>query len=396
MHVQDASSTNGYTKKVKATGAIFYTYISISIGIWLLVLPFICTSTAYESVKMQTFFVGGIILVLFCIFYGMSHAFDLVQSDFAYIIFLVWISVVSISQVGIAYSLSGSDYRHQGVILFFLLWLVSWFIRLLPATGKNIFQKALVAGSAIESLYVLYEYFFLSAWKVYDYKGPLGTLGEPNATAAFIVFGLMFLDFKIITNRWMRIVLSVIPIGALLVLHSATADVMYVVFLCFIFFRWIYKTKKIINILYVFCFFLLLLTILYVYITPTPGNVQITRYWIWHISTRAVSRQPLFGFGLDTSQRVLQHMYSLLHIRIGGFVVERSHNVWLDIMLWSGIGGFGMFLWWIAAAIKEKNIQLKGDANRLVIERLLLWCIFASFHPVGLVHWLTLLYVVYL
>lgn len=75
-----------------------------------------------------------------------------------------------------------------------------------------------------------------------------------------------------------------------------------------------------------------------------------------------------------------------MNINLLDFMVDRSHNIFLDISLWSGMTGLIVFTGW---CISSGNELWKRDRLRFIV--FVAWFVFASFQPLGVVHWLQLL-----
>ena len=100
-----------------------------------------------------------------------------------------------------------------------------------------------------------------------------------------------------------------------------------------------------------------------------------------------VIARPILGYGAESGEVIYHRAFNRRNINLLDFMVDRSHNVFLDVTLWSGVAGLILFMGWCIARAKE---LWAGDRLRFIA--LVAWVVFASFQPLGVVHWLQLLF----
>ena len=112
-----------------------------------------------------------------------------------------------------------------------------------------------------------------------------------------------------------------------------------------------------------------------------PSSAYENRLLFWRYATDAIARSPLLGYGAESSALVYEQMFLGDHVRLIDLTVDRSHNIFLDIVMWSGVAGLLMFVLWMRDLFKIPAIRWP----------LLAWVFFASFQPVGVAHWVQLM-----
>src|SRR4030042_5657296 len=112
--------------------------------LWLAGLPLFVWKFGYEGPKVFYFFLGSIFLSAYWIkrILGNFKAFAFTKADGLYFIWLLILTIASLSGVHPFESIIGGSYRHQGVIFFLGLWLVGKTISIVPAGDKKFLIKA--------------------------------------------------------------------------------------------------------------------------------------------------------------------------------------------------------------------------------------------------------------
>ena len=103
----------------------------------------------------------------------------------------------------------------------------------------------------------------------------------------------------------------------------------------------------------------------------------------WELGLEKVNENLLFGYGAESGEYIYNKAFYENNTPLFGMIVDRSHNLFLDITLWSGIIGLIIFILWLRLASKRKIA-------------ILAWLIFASLQPLGVVHWVLLMILLYI
>lgn len=318
---------------------------------WLGLFPFVLLYGAYEGPKVLWLWIGGFFLSLWWLVKKQKPRRSW---------FLIWIFVLLFaSLVGIhpLESIIGGGYRHQGVLFFFTLFLIGETVPTLSFQWKKILIAVLSCGVMLESVVVIIQ-------KITDWQArSLGTFGEPNAVAGFLAIGL----FLIIRMKWKAAILLVI------ISIIATGSRTGIIAACIVFCGLLGRKK--------YAVVALGIVSIVVIGFSRPYSLYENRPLFWRIATKAILQKPIFGYGAESSEYVFTKMFEKENIHLYDLVIERSHNIFLDVAMWSGIVGLVVFCRWVWEMIRRSR-------HPWII---VAWILFACFQPVGVVHWIGLI-----
>lgn len=345
--------------------------------LWLALFPFVCLYSVYEGSKIWWLWGGGAVLAVWWIVRVIRQPHLTVEREDT--LFLLWILVLTgASVVGIhpVDSLIGGSYRHQGVLFFITLFLILQTIRTLSFKNRTVLLQLLGAGVILESAVVLVQ-------KLQGQSRVLGTFGEPNAVAGYLVVGAYFFLREEIKG-WVKYVGFALTAGAILLTDSRTGIVAAVLLSAV----WIWRFIKNRTVVYVLVGALFAAAIVYVGMLSGSrvASAYESRPLFWKLGWQEFVRRPILGYGAETGEVIYNQAFLRTNTRLIDFMVDRSHNVFLDIALWSGIIGLFVFcVWLISAFISKPYARILGFSA---------WLIFAFFQPLGVVHWLQLVLII--
>lgn len=370
--------------------------------VWIFLLPFVVWPWIFEGAKIFWFWLGGFFLTLLWIVnLRVKLPKIITNADYWY---FFWLGVLLISSTfGIhpLNSIIGGSYRHQGVIFFFTLWLVGKTVFMLSRKQKEVLTRMLGFGVFIESLLIISQNFVDSTLPLATINGrPLGTFGEPNAAAGFLAIGTVFLLGNVMSKRggfggFFGLMSLLLIFLAIIFTESRTAILTFLVVLLGIFVVHLvscagkfYKRKVLLRVWLP----VLLLTILVsifiikgVSLTRLPSDIEDRRVF-WRLGWSAILEKPVFGYGAESGEAVYEKVFSEAALPLYELIVDRSHNLFLDVAMWSGFAGLILFLGWLITALnnllkERKWINVVGGLG---------WLIFSMFQPLGVVHWVLL------
>ena len=274
----------------------------------------------------------------------------------------------------------GDGYHHQGIIFFLSLgiWIAAFNFQTKDNLKKLWLWISLVI--IIESLIILGQCLAIHLhFPILTYNGrPIGTFGEPNAVAGFLVMGLPFLACVF------PFPLALLTIGAIVATGSKTALLALVaqgvIFSCL-------KLKSVSG----KKFFAILWLVIILFIgsfgvwQEKEKSLFENRWLIWNLGFRAVLEKPILGYGAEGITAVYDKQYHNIDRPLADLAIDRAHNLFLDITLFSGLLGLAIFLKWLwenISKVKErwKLISLAG------------FFVYSFFQPIGVVHWLYLIF----
>lgn len=108
------------------------------------------------------------------------------------------------------------------------------------------------------------------------------------------------------------------------------------------------------------------------------------RWLIWNLGIKAVLEKPILGYGAEELIDVYNKQFKEMGRELAGVMVDRSHNLFLDIVLFSGIAGLMVFLKWFWESIEKIK-------ERWRIASIIGFLIFSFFQPLGVAHWVFLI-----
>ena len=267
-----------------------------------------------------------------------------------------------------ATTLFGNPFRMQGV---FLLWLLlAW------ALISSRIKIALPAWLIVSCLAVQAVLSLLIDGGVGGRA--VGTLGEPNALAAAIVFTWPFLFFtKKPVSVWIKtgaIFFVVFIVGLSGSRSGVIAFVLQSLFLLLCRFKSLSLLKRII-----ICLCLLLCSYALPFLQQSGPYED--RSDVWQSAVLAGSHWPILGYGFGNIQYALTQENIVLHNNLRGSLVDSSHNIFLDWWVEGGIIGVALFL-----AILFFVFKCFMQQNQLLHLTLLLGLLAAlSFNPASVV-----------
>lgn len=333
------------------------------------VLPFVFWQGVYEGYKILLFWLGSFLLITYILVNKKKR--DIVLGninnwDIFYWLWIVLLTTSSLIGVHPLESLVGGSYRHQGVIFFISAWLVGKSLIFLSPRRKKLFKNVVKIVFLFESILLVLQLILSSGLL----NGrPIGSFGEPNAAGGFLAFSPFFL-----TNP---LILLITCLG-IIVSQSRSALLFFFVAL---FGKFKFRAKGIV--VMVLFFVLSVISIFYLREFGKPAVVE-NRLSYWKHAYSSFLDRPLLGYGAESGEVVFEREYLKDNIILGNFMVDRSHNLLIDITMWSGILGlftFGIFLFGSLLNTFKTKKQKK-------FYTLLGFLLFSFFQPLGVVHWI--------
>jgi len=107
----------------------------------------------------------------------------------------------------------------------------------------------------------------------------------------------------------------------------------------------------------------------------------------WEMAIKKILQRPFLGYGAESGEKVYDLAFREEKINLEGLIIDRSHNLLLDILLWSGFVGLTFFLFWFIS----KSINLIRNKAWFNCYALSGFIFFSMFHPIGVVNWIVLL-----
>jgi O-antigen ligase len=337
--------------------------MSFSVSVLLLLLPFVFwpSPIRFELVKTIFFYLASFLAIFALLKNHKNIVFD--KPWFS------WIGILFISSLlnnNFTNSLIGYGYHHQGIIFFLVLSLWQILFRQ-EKHSRVLFWIGLAA--AMESIIILFQ-------RGLSGNG-FGTLGTLHDAAGFllIVLPVVIQNFSLC---WGILIIAGI---------IATGSQVAILILATLGFYWfLQKTNLFQNHFKVILVVVVLLVgISTVYYQKNESPFE-SRYLIWTLGIKAFIEKPFFGYGPENIMTAYDQQYRLINLPLSNLMIDRSHNFWLDILLFSGLSGFFFFGKWLINRLKEPKENWQ-------VYSLLGLFLFSSFQPLSLIHWVFLVFI---
>lgn len=288
---------------------------------------------------------------------------------------LGWLFVIVLGLTAIqggVISLFGSVFRKQGWVFFFQLWIFYLGLRSFDKEtirrslwGLKLSVIILVSIGIIESL---------SGWNRIS-----STFGEPNAFAGYLALILPL----ILDRSWWWVGIWIV-VG--IILSGSRAAVLAIAGESTIFIIGVQQNIKI-KLLFIS---IGLLVVVLTFLFFNSKNIRVStvdnRFEIWQLSVKAIVARPFWGYGVDNIEGVLNKFVTNKDMGSAALVVDRSHSLILDLLLWSGIVGLLSFAGWSGSVILGyvKNIK---TGNLYLISCVIGFLVFTAFNPASITMW---------
>lgn len=334
-------------------------------GLLIFILPFVYSRTTEQIFEINKFVfllaVGGIFCFLFA-FVAWPRLFFNHAQRVAVVLAIAFFSILIISTIYAVSPLEsfyGGHSHHQGLILFIVVFLLTFFAVLTEPSPQELFWFflfPLLASGTLEALIAVIQHFrpdFLFANLALNmYQGrSFGTFGQPNFLANFLLFPF-FVAFHKLFNAPMRQKIVYLPIIATILAGIVFADSRAGLFAlgCGVFLFLLLRVRGWKQALATILIGILLAGGLFVFLAPkfdARAESTETRVLIWqNIKTIIQESHPLYGAGPESQEVILAKIPSQRLFDLVGFnnTLDRAHNELLDIFIQTGGIGLALYL----------------------------------------------------
>lgn len=354
---------------------------------YLILLLFILSVFAYskigyEGTKIYIFLILSFLAVFDILFYKFKILIkSLNKLD---LIYLSWVGIILLSStLGIhpVESILGGSYRHQGVIFFFSLWVIGKLTLFKNEKYKKVLDKVIIYSLLVQGVLVIIQ----TVFKINLLNGrAIGTLGEPNAVAGFFILGIYFFlkDKKKISYYSIIDSLILLIIFIATVLTKSRIGILSFCLVTILSFFSLHKLGDVKKGL-LFLLFGLIVTLSLILINRPVSEFE-NRLLFWKLAISQIQKKPILGFGAESGEEVFNIAFKENEMPLYELIVDRSHNIIIDVILWSGLLGLSVFIYWIYKVF----ILLILSKETLKIYSIIGFLIFSFLQPLGVIHWL--------
>lgn len=202
----------------------------------------------------------------------------------------------------------------------------------------------------------------------------LGTLGEPNALSASVIFLLPFI-YYFVKNNIIRYTGLVLILWVILLSGSRAGLIAFFIQILFIILAGKFALKKAVLTCLIFLIFSFALPLI------EGGGQYENRAEIWQASLAAGFINPVLGGGFGNLEKVLPKGSEIVHNNARFQYVDSSHNFLLDYFVSGGLIGLILILFLLFKTFK--NFTFEGKKLELAV--LLGLVTVMSFNPVSVV-----------
>lgn len=319
-------------------------------------------------------------------------------------IFFISITISLFFSVDFNSSWFGSYDRNEGLIsyLFYGLWLFLLLFNLNDIINSRRLYRlflAIIISASLVSVYAIFQFF---GWDFVNWSEPayltkraFSSLGQPNYLACWLVMVMpisayLLYDTKHLTGRILFGVLFFLQLVALFMTGSRSAFLAFFIVSLGWLFLFFYKEKDFFR-KYFLKIILVVLTlfigfaVLLLAINPErfnslsslkKGSTSV-RIQLWQDGFKAFAYRPLFGYGLENQKEAYVKYYQpdfALYARPNTYS-DRAHNLFLDILLTSGLVGLGAFIYLLWSVFKSLGQSYLKNNNKLSV--FLIWSLVA-------------------
>jgi len=354
--------------------------------VFLLPLFFWPSLLKFELAKVALFFTAGFFLILLFLVKLNLKNFETRFKNLDKTWFL-WVGILFLSTLinqSFPYGFLAGGYRHQSVIFFFLLGLFGLTIKGWNAKDAKRVLKWAGVAIIIETLIIYTQWLAIKFnFPILSYnQRPVGTIGEPNAVAGFLVLGIpimiTFLHQPLIPV--LAVILAIVLTGSKAGILAVIAELIVFIFL----WQKKFPFKKP---LLITCLIIVIFSGVFGAYLERKESPFENRWLIWNLGIKAIQERPILGYGAEGIIKVYDREFRQINLPLEELAVDRSHNLFLDIALFSGLSGLLVFCLWLGkitkGLLKRKSWVLIPLAGFLV---------FSFFQPLGVIHWVYLVF----
>ena len=296
----------------------------------LFLLPFVIAPFGVTEFEVPKVVIGegGIIVLFLLSFFFKNNVFSISRKQ-AYLYGVIGIvSVIDLLFFRSSISFFGNVFRMQGI---FLLWLLLLFSVVSEScTFRNIPWYVFGLLLLVESIAI----FFLPLNASQRY---VGTLGEPNALAAFVIFLWPFAFFGVKKfSLKEKIGMGGIMLLIVLVLFLTDSKSAMIAFAIQVVAIVLYKKHFLPKKIVLICVCLYIISYLLPFFDQTLYE---NRVQVWQAALFGGFTHPLLGNGFGNIEFVLHSAAHTLHLAIQYYYVDSSHNMLFDWWVEAGLVG---------------------------------------------------------
>ncbi len=306
--------------------------------------------------------------------------------------FLVWIgilSVVSLYSHDPRAAFAGWIGRGHGVAVFVALWGIKKAVESIGLFQQSIFRRLMVLLAGMTVVFPIFQR--LASLCISTNVGlinerAIGFMGEPNAAGIMsVIMGMTYLvSYGRTRSLWYGSICLFVIAASVYVTGSKTAGLALLLYMISIGVSLVaLRLHRLILVIVTLCCISVGMLVMWSGIVDRQNgfpeyesHARIVRYGIDLLGVRP------FGYGAESLERPYERRYIEDNIRLVDLSIDRSHNVILDIALWSGIAGMIVWVTWYISMLRA--VSLYRTSFMLILAILL----YGWFQPIPIAAWI--------
>jgi O-antigen ligase len=326
-------------------------------------------TTEFENPKVIIAEAGILFLIVYSLF-AKKTVFHMTKKQLLFYGGIVFVTGIDLVFFRTNISFFGNVFRMQGIYLLWLLLLFSVVSKNVSFASVSWYWYGLLI--ILESVLV----FFLP---LNESQRFVGTLGEPNALGAFIIFLWPFAFFSIKRFRlFEKIGIAVVLLLVCMLLFLSGSKSALIAFILQLVGIVLYKKKVRIKTIVLVCVGIYGIS----YIFPFFEHIIYeNRVEVWRSAINAGMMHPFVGSGFGNTEFALHQSAKQQGLPIQFYYVDSSHNIFLDWWVQGGIAGLLLLCGFVYQAGKH-FIQTKNIRELMLFFGMLL---VLSFNPASVV-----------
>lgn len=365
----------------------------------------------YESIKVLNFLVFSILsgLIFTYLIYKKEIQIRFSSIKILGLLFLIILGFSSVLGIDFFSSLMGRFPYYQGLILYGFLWLFFVMISEVNISYLNL-VRLIVLSAFIVSAVSFVQFILINCFNIQvpTYAGRVvSTFGQPNFYSGFLLLALPFcidLALKSRQSRGFYGMLFLFNIVAICISYSRIGIVLASV-VCFLII--VKFLPRITRVLAVFLVSLIVLVVVFVSHSNPSGSIykelsepQSTlwlvanspekRVLIWPVIFELILERPYWGYGAENLGLAFSSYLNEFDpvngqldpaiFTLRDLILDRSHNYFLDLLVFAGVLGLGVYLTLFAV------ILLRVVRRKTVLWCLIIYFIWINFQNQSIVH----------
>ncbi len=335
--------------------------IMVLLGLFLL-LPFL-TGFSPEPAELPKY-------LLFCFICIISLAWVnfkkilFTQLDW---LFLIWLGVALISTLlnqNLSVGIFGQYYRYQGLLFYFLGWLLTFYLRQ-AISSKLLFPLLRLSG--LIASFALICSLFAAKFGLPIYQLIPGrfafTFGNPNFAGAYLALSAFFLP----TSFLFLPILGMLATGSL----SSLAGLIYLISTRFL------KPK------FSQLLFFIILIAGFVYPLLFSKSTFDQKHKVWFYSFQAFWQKPLLGWGRENTALAIASILPFTEFELHSVRIDKTHNLVLEQLVETGLVGLIVFL----TLVKNIYESLRKNQPKY-LPLLATYLLISQFNVINITTWL--------